>query len=516
MKHRMKIKQFSLLLVTVLLVTLALPGCGIDNLDLLAEPQQNVQNVEDGMIPGRRTGIIRQGISGQFKSYECTDNMAYFMVNANGAGMLYALEHDSDQMVPLCGASGCTHDDPACGAWFGGNGNICYYDDALFVNVGTKLYRMNPDGSGRTLILDAKDTADRKLVGFNGIAEPKLWNGLFTFYLTTYTEDPEHPLWDECIRKQGRYVPYYYRLDGSMDLPREMTACKDENGGDLIAQYNDGDRFIMRGPGLPEKADEYHLYTWNPNTNSETWFANVTGIMGKDYEVTAPVTAAVQDQYWHVLRGRRYEAYGEGYWGAKNAFYLETQENGAQVTNNILCRLNYANSKGEPLLDTGLEGNYRLCCFPDCFVLIETMNNAKQVPEAPAIRIYGWDMKLLGSGTLNYERGVLPQNLICGETANRIYLAGYFTGVPQYYIEKEALNGEGISLHELKYENLDLVTAYNEWSTIRDDSFQLWQDLTQKAYAAFNSPGEKMTQGPLVRSPEEYEDWFTLVDHSAP
>ena len=88
MKHRMKIKQFSLLLVTVLLVTLALPGCGIDNLDLLAEPQQNVQNVEDGMIPGRRTGIIRQGISGQFKSYECTDNMAYFMVNANGMGLL--------------------------------------------------------------------------------------------------------------------------------------------------------------------------------------------------------------------------------------------------------------------------------------------------------------------------------------------------------------------------------------------------------------------------------------------
>ena len=128
----------------------------------------------------------------------------------------------------------------------------------------------------------------------------------------------------------------------------------------------------------------------------------------------------------------------------------------------MICELNYASGKSTVLVDTGLEGSYRLCCFPDCLVLVETMNNFNHVPDAPRMQIYNWKMELLADGQLPVELSVLPQDMICGETANRIYLAEGFIGVPEYYIEKDELKSGEITLHELTYEGLDLKKARND------------------------------------------------------
>ena len=124
------------LMLAGLLLMLGLPGCDYYDLDLPQVAKQNVQNVEDGRISGRRTGIIRQGISGQFKSYECTDDQVYFMVNVDGRSILYSMKHDENVLQPLCGEIGCEHTDETCSAWYGINGNICYYGAAISIPPG--------------------------------------------------------------------------------------------------------------------------------------------------------------------------------------------------------------------------------------------------------------------------------------------------------------------------------------------------------------------------------------------
>ena len=176
-------------ILSFLLVILALQGCQRYDLDLFLENEQQGQNVEDGMISGTRTGILRQGISGQFKSFDCTDEMSYFMLSLPDGAWLYALQHDSDEMEPLCPITGCKHVDTSCGAWFGSNGNVCVYEEMLYVNAGPRLYQMNLDGSDRMLVLNILEHMEEPYTGF---AEPKLWNGVFTYYLTWYAEE-----WDE-------------------------------------------------------------------------------------------------------------------------------------------------------------------------------------------------------------------------------------------------------------------------------------------------------------------------------
>ena len=474
MKQKGKIRILSKLLAALLLFT----GCSVYDLDFLDAPSQNVQNVEDGMISGRRTGILRQGISGQFKTFEVTNERVYFMANIDGLAMLYAMEHDSDTLEPLCPLEGCAHDGMDCGAYFGTSGNVCYYDDALFVSAGTRLYRMNPDGSDRVQLLDVKDMEPPDdQVKYNGIAEAKLWNGVFTFYAFTYGKE----LAEEAMNDKvyfAYYQPYYYLLDGSMSKPLRMEQADFETGSDPIAQYNDGENFIMRGPGLAEKADQYYLYTWNPQSNRCEWFADVSTVYARAYEPAVPVPSSQQWLYnFQNSTTRRYEAYGEGYWGKECAYYLETEKDKLNITTNKLCQLDYASGKPKYLLDTGLEGSYKLACFPDCFVLIETVNNDMKIPETPMLYIYNWGMEMIGQCKLDYERGILPQDVICGETAGRIYLAAHFTGVPEYYIEKDELKGEEIPLHSLSYENFDPAQSYAKWMDIRDAGIEKWQEM---------------------------------------
>lgn len=452
-------KRLAVLLALWTLSMLLLPGCQKE-IAWLEKPKQNVQNVEDGMISGIRTGIIRQGISGQFKSFECTDKRVYFMTNIGGMPMLYSSTHDSTQLEPLCFLEGCEHEGPGCNAFFGVNGNVCYYNEFLYVDAGTRLYRMNADGSERMLLLDIAEAFEEE--DYDGIAEPKLWNGVFTFYLTEYVREWSDT-WERTVLE---YVPYYYKLDGSMRQPEPMVQLE-AGVKSLITQYNDGSQFIMRGPGQQEKADEYLLYTWNPETNEYAQFADVTMLFSEFYEPWLISSREPMGHPDHILRW--YEAVGEGYWGTDCAYYLQREEEGMKITNNVLCRLDYFGGTSQPLLNTGLEGAYRLCCFPDCFVMIETVNNSWNIPATPRMYIYSWDMQLIGECTLEYELGIMPQDVICGETANRIYLAARFTGVPEYYIDKADFETGEIVVRELTYSNADLdavyATSYDAWET---------------------------------------------------
>ena len=485
MKRKNLIRILSLLLALLMLLS----GCDLYQGGETGDYLEDSQNVSDGAISGRRTGILRQGIPGQSKTFEVTEDRVYFLVDTDLGTILYSMEHGAEMLMPLCTLNGCKHDGPGCEAFFGTGGNVCFYEGALFVNAGTRLYRMNPDGSNRMLILDVKEFAEEKELTFNGIAEAKLWNGVFSFYLVTFGrknitpkqyETPEYTIEGPDFKYLfDYYLPYYYLLDGTMEQPQTMVEItKDGGEGSLIAQYNDGENFIMRGPGLEEKSEWDHLYTWDPQKNRYKWFADVTELYSEAYEPGIPVPDSQWWQYeinWNFLT-RRYESYGEGYWGKKYAYYLEPVKEGTNVVTNKICRLDYATGKPKYLLDTGLEGSYKMACFPDCIVLTETMTNKAKIPEKPAVYIYDWSMELLVQGKLEYPMAVLPQDLICGESRDYLYLAANYTGVPEYYIKKSDWNEGNLTAYPIQYENYNPALSYEKWTEIYEAGWAFWED----------------------------------------
>ena len=434
-------------LLVILLICSLFSGCKKEEEDWI--PDDNSQNVADGKISGIRTGILRQGISGQNKSFECTSDRVYFMVNVGRLPLLYSMTHDGDTLEPLCNLDGCEHDNTNCEASFGMNGSVCYFEGFLFVNAGTKLYRLHPDGGERELILDVKETVDGE---YDGIAEAKLWNGVFSFYLTkTETVEVEFSTGKEEKLVHSLYDPYYFLLDNSMLEPEPMT--------DLVAQYNDGEKFIMRSLVEDEVAEDPALHTWDPEANSSEQVYGLDGYINRFYW---PQISGLDLSEFEYPSMRNYEAFGEGYWGTDSALFLKREERDQYVMNNILCEMDYSTGKVEQLLDTNLGGTYKLCCFPDCFILVETNSNSSLIPLIPKLHVYNWDMEKLGVCTIEYDMAIMPQDLICGETKDRIYLASQFVGVPEYYIDKAELGGDVIRYHELKYSTDSLAGEYAE------------------------------------------------------
>lgn len=437
----MRRKKAFLLLLAAGIIAGYLCGCATCEEGTTVE-----QNVEDGVISGIRTGILRQGISGQFKSFECTAERVYFMSNISGVPVLYYSTHQSDVMAPLCAVKGCAHTGDDCEARFEANGNICAFDSRLYVTAGTSLYRLNYDGTGREKVLDMLDHAD----GYNGIAEPKLWNGVLTYYLTECNAD------GEIKGEFQKYDPYYYRLDGSMNEPAPM-----EN---LIAQYNDGNAFIMRGPAQKGESSERMLYSWDPTDNTATLLLDSAALMDQFYQ-----TSVLRDEleFWKTAgisideNIRRYEAYAEGYWGESCAYDLR---------NGVICKTTYADGSTEELFDTGLSGIFHMICFPDCILLTEISNEDTvknhTVLQKPAVYVYNWDFELLGQYRTEIALRVSPKDFICGESRDRIYLAVHCIGLPEYYLEKEELLSGQFTPHPIKYTSVDLEAKFSEIDAI--------------------------------------------------
>lgn len=333
------------------------------------------QNWMDDRISGLRTGCDRPGLWEAGRNFEVTDFRVYFRMKYHDLPLLCYSTHNSDLVLPLCGKPHCRHDSESCEAYFGDDSSVCVYQEALYVNVGSALYRMNPDGTERTLVVDVLENGEE---GNPEILEPRLWNGVFTFRVRdTSSEDGT--------------IQYYYTLDGRMSQPRQMEPVK------LL--HNDGKAFLAQGTA--ETGGEKLLYQWNPGRN-ELQLLLDTGKLPED----SP-------------------AYGEtdftnGYWGRTSAYFL---------SKNTLYRLDYRTGESEALLDTGLTGDFFLSCFQNCIVLCQT-------GETRSLYLYDWAFHPLGSVELPETGELLPEDVICGESRDRIYLAAQDPGVPVSYLDQ--------------------------------------------------------------------------------
>ena len=370
---------FALILCTALLA-----GCAGTSLPT-DSAGENVQQIQydwmagESPIPEYITGIDRQGEDHIQNGFECTDTGFYAMC---GNWLLYC-DHDSDEIIKLCGRPDCTHSDNSCNAYFEQGTNVCWEGGYLYVVVNnSQLVRLDPDGSNRVKMLEATNFSP---AGHSTLESPHIWNGFFTIGMGYLDED-------------GTYmIDEYY-------APLDTDGSSMERTSQFLPRQNDGDAYIVT---TNEEMDTL-FWVWDPETDEREFLTST--------------------HLWEH----------PGYYGAEEAWYIE---------DGIIYNLNYESGTPEPVLDTGLEGYHYLHCFPDLFVISDSLDFWEEEPTTGVqnLYFYNWDFQLIGQIAVPW----LWRIPICGVTPERILLSSPdYAYIPKYYINKAELDTGNITLHK--------------------------------------------------------------------
>ena len=392
-------------IIAMLLCVLLLAGCTYGVLETTAPTEP--EYIGNSPVPNIRTGIKSQ--TGASNEIEVTDSGIYVLCSA-GFGRSYLLyaDHGSDTFVKLCARPDCEHSNRQCNAYFESSSGLYYDGSHLFVGEQSasvvKVYQLDPDGGNRTVVMDNADV--RK--GYRYSSSVTIRNGVCTFSLGKLENGNETE------------TAFYYKLDGSMEQPEQAPAG-------YIFSHDDGRNILMVGPGKHTELFESGRYLWDPDTNTAQWI---------------------------VDQPERYY----GYVSVNGIYYMD----GGQ-----LCFRPAGTEEKEVLFDTGLDGEYELEAYPDFFVVRDTVLWWKEGREEASLdgqtlRFYTWDFEYLGACEIDYpvDGSRIYEKIITGETKDRLYLAAYERGVPQYYIDKSDFGGE-IKIHPLELPE-DIEEFYRE------------------------------------------------------
>ena len=392
-------------IIAMLLCVLLVSGCasGVTETTAPSEPEY----IGSSPVPNIRTGIYSQ--TGAGNDIEVTDSGIYVLCNA-GFGRSYLLyaDHGSDTFVKLCVRPDCEHSNRQCNAYFESSSGLYYDGSHLFVGEQSasvvKVYQLDPDGGNRTVVMDNADARN----GYRYSSSVTIRNGVCTFSLGKLENGNETE------------TAFYYKLDGSMEQPEQALAG-------YSFSYDDGRNILMVGPGKHAEQFQSGRYLWEPDTNTAQWI---------------------------VDQPERYY----GYVSVNGIYYMD----GGQ-----LCFRPAGTEEQEVLFDTGLDGEYELEAYPDFFVVRDTVLWWKEGREEASLdgqtlRFYTWDFEYLGACEIDYpvDGSRVYEKIITGETKDRLYLAAYERGVPQYYIDKSDFGGE-IIIHPLELPE-DIEEFYRE------------------------------------------------------
>ena len=395
-------------------LTLSLLGCeqsrrnGETEPEGTAEPQ--VQADSACFVPQERTGIREQYLAILGNSFECTDTGVYFMCqDMKGDSFLLYGDHGSDTLVKLCGRPDCDHRGQDCNAYFStGGSSVCYYDGYIYVTTASggsvELFRLNLDGSDRVKVMDSSGANPGP--GYSGTVDTMAWNGVFFFSLSKIDKEGNEEL-----------KSYYYLLDGSMEELGERIPG--------IGGFSDGKQRLVCSEAHSGMSRWMGLYLWDPHTNETNYLVDVP------YLCT-------------------------GYWGAETSYYMQK---------GVVYQLNYADGSSQAVFDTGLKGECRLSCTPDYIIVSEHIPTESELAEEPELEatskvptlyIYSWDFELLEKVEMPHPVKIWTDNMLCGETEDRLILAAQLFGVPEYYIEKSDIGTGNVEIHPYQLPDLDL------------------------------------------------------------
>lgn len=365
-------------------------------------------NASNSPVSGIRSGILSQGSTSLCNGFETTDTGVYFLVQMdNGTYIMYS-DHTSDTAIKLCGRVDCKHSDNSCNAFFPYAENICYYDGHLYIETGfganVTITRLDLDGTNRIKVMDTSYLAG-DYRGSNGVY---ITNGICVFSLFKLDADGKE------ISDQ-----YYWKLDGTMEQAKRTP--------ELIMFYSAGAELLMKGKSNSDSMSSNGLYLWDIDTNTSHYLT--------DLPTSNP-----------------------GYWGTETGYYVQ---------DGVIYKKTYFDDSIEKVFDTKLQGDFQFHGFPDCIMLSEFIpweDQDHQILSEQTLRFYSWDYDFLGEVKLDYPVfGTIDyMNTVCGETADRIYLAAHFYGVPEYYINKSDLSTGNIQVHRLKLPE-DVLAYFHNW-----------------------------------------------------
>ena len=134
--------------------------------------------------------------------------------------------------------------------------------------------------------------------------------------------------------------------------------------------------------------------------------------------------------------------HGTAFYGLEECWYIQ---------DGIVYRDVYATGETTAMVDTELEGNLILSCFPDCFTIRNQVyvDGERITLEEQVLRIYNWNMELVDTVNLDYPGATSVANPICGESPERIYLTDNSDFVPRYYIEKSEFGSGNVKVYPL-------------------------------------------------------------------
>ena len=388
----MKIKK----LISSMLLCTVLSGCSDSSISHEIPLEQS-----NCPISTMRTGTYRQCIKSMANGFECTQEGSYFMhiEPTIGSWLLYT-DHGSDTVIKLCGRPDCNHNDRDCNAFFNKAYNICYYDGFLytfdykdsFSTSSGDLIHMNLDGTERVSVYNTASFVQAS--GYRTVDCPIIFNGML--FLLCSNVDETGTTVSEC---------YYYKLDGSMDEPKIDS---------FFEPFLRADGESVVGPVDYDEENDLFIYgLWHPEKGVTAEFFKAKDIVSY------------------------------GYIGTKARYYIE---------DGIIIEDSYTDGKTE-LIDTGLNGNYRLACFPDCMVIYKYLTDEEKLQgvtlEGANLYFYDWDCNDLGSVKINYKLDGSMTGFICGETPERIILTDDYFCTPHYYINKSDFGTGNIEIHAL-------------------------------------------------------------------
>ena len=406
----MKKCRFGILLLGAVM---ALSGCHKDNnlpgnTQTYVPPEKDVEPTSqfgwtsgESAVPNERIGLTRAGVN--LTPHAVSPTGIYFFDKTDGDDkfILYA-DNGSDTFIKLCGRPDCTHSTPDCNAYVFAGSEISYYGGYLYAMSGDggasedcTLIRMNPDGSNHLTVMDF--TAFAKEVGGDFAQCTVITDGfcLFSVHAWKVTEEGV----DYVKRKTFSMGYYYYKLDGSMEKPVAAEM-------DGLACYSCGDAFLVHNPDPVEGSEYGSYYDWDPDTNTSSFLTPHPG--------------------------------EPGWYGTEEGYYFK---------DGYIYRRTYVTNKDEPMVDTGLEGNYYAFAFPDCLVVASD--------ESPCydnnLYIYNWSFELLDTVSVPNPSMDSTHFMLIAETADRFILTTTYQGQPTSYINKSDLGTGEVKIHPFKY-----------------------------------------------------------------
>lgn len=413
-------KVIALALMAMLLLT----GCQIRGRQSFANDATEPTVISEWMagvspVSAQRMGLKRAGVN--HADYTIAPNGVYFIYDtgratADGERISFVLYSDygSDTVIKLCGRADCDHSNPDCNAYIAGGNNIYYHEGYLYAvsgrgDTGCRLIRMDVDGSNRVTVFDLNQFTQE--LGYDFARCDMIDSGecLFSAYEWIEVEaDPNEEAYSSsCVES------YRYALDGSMEDPQAI-----ESGGAPF--YHCGDVFLTLMNGTQNggyNGYDMSLWHWDMETDTVTYLTDHPGIAG--------------------------------FYGKEAGYYFR---DGAVI------RLNYETRQEERLIETGLDGNYYVMCFPDCLVVADQSFEAKD----NNLYIYNWAYELVDTVALTYLHGnFFTDQALMAETAERFILTDSISWVPKYYIEKSELGTGNAKIHSFKLP--DLTAEFEYW-----------------------------------------------------